>query len=95
MYCYKALIGTGIINSALETNMREATEFFSMYIGFSGVASVIVLIALIVGLYKYNPLKKNHFKTKDKIRYSMYFDGFKRVLYYKNVYCIYRFYLGR
>lgn len=34
MYCYKALIGTGIINSALETNMREATEFFSMYIGF-------------------------------------------------------------
>ena len=66
MYCYKALIGTGIINSALETNMREATEFFSMYIGFSGVASVIVLIALIVGLYKYNPLKKITLKQKTK-----------------------------
>ena len=66
MYCYKALIGTGIINSALETNMREATEFFSMYIGFSGVVSVIVLIALIVGLYKYNPLKKITLKQKTK-----------------------------
>lgn len=63
MYCYKALIGTGIINSALETNMREATEFFSMYIGFSGVVSVIVLI---VGLYKYNPLKKITLKQKTK-----------------------------
>ena len=59
MYCYKALIGTGIINSALETNMREATEF-------SGVVSVIVLIALIVGLYKYNPLKKITLKQKTK-----------------------------
>ena len=66
MYCYKALIGTGIINSALETNMREATEFFSMYIGFSGVVSVIVLIVLIVGLYKYNPLKKITLKQKTK-----------------------------
>ena len=27
MYCYKALIRTGIINSALETNMRKLQNF--------------------------------------------------------------------
>ena len=58
MYRYKALIGTGIINSALETNMREATEFLSMYVGISGGISILLGLIAIILLYKYNPLKK-------------------------------------
>ena len=60
MYRYKALIGTGIINSALETNMREATEFLTMYVGLSGFLSVLALVIVGVILYKLNPLKKIH-----------------------------------
>lgn len=58
MYVYKALIGTGIINSALETNVREAGEFFSMYVGVSGVIAIIAAIAAIAALYRYNPLRR-------------------------------------
>lgn len=60
MYRYKALIGTGIINSALETNMREATEFLTMYVGLSGFLSIVALIVIGVILYRVNPLKKIH-----------------------------------
>ena len=58
MYVYKALIGTGIINSALETNVREATEFFNMYVGFSGVLTIIAVVIAVIALYKYNVLRK-------------------------------------
>lgn len=68
MYRYKALIGTGIINSALETNMREATEFLTMYVGFSGFISIVATIIIGIILYKLNPLKKiqvtSHTKRK-------------------------------
>lgn len=69
MYCYKALIGTGIINSALETNMREATEFLSMYVGFSGLFTIVAIIVAGVLLYKYNPFKKINisYNTKTKL----------------------------
>ena len=58
MYVYKALIGTGIINSALETNVREATEFFNMYVGFSGILTIIAVVIAVIVLYKYNVLRK-------------------------------------
>ena len=58
MYVYKALIGTGIINSALETNVREATEFFNMYVGFSGILTIIAVVIAMIALYKYNVLRK-------------------------------------
>ncbi len=58
MYVYKALIGTGIINSALETNVREAKEFLNMYVGFSGGIYIVAIIIIGGILYKYNPFKK-------------------------------------
>lgn len=66
MYRYKALIGTGIINSALETNMREATEFLTMYVGFSGFISIVATIIIGIILYKLNPLKKIHVTSHTK-----------------------------
>lgn len=66
MYRYKALIGTGIINSALETNMREATEFLTMYVGLSGFLSVAAAVAVGIALYKLNPLKKIHVTSRTK-----------------------------
>lgn len=66
MYRYKALIGTGIINSALETNMREATEFLTMYVGLSGFLSIAAAVVVGVVLYRINPLKKIHVTSRTK-----------------------------
>ncbi len=72
MYVYKALIGTGIINSALETNAREASEFFNMYVGVSGSIAILALIIIGIILYKYNPLKKIRINTrKQRIAVSL------------------------
>lgn len=43
MYSYGALIGVGIVNSILETNMKEAEEFFAMYVGWREIAGAFLL----------------------------------------------------
>jgi len=49
LYNYKALVGAGVINSILETNIKEAWEFIKMYVGFKETLTVNVF--LIIGIY--------------------------------------------
>lgn len=52
MYNYKALIGTGIINSLLESNMRESLEFLKMYLGAKEIAMAIIMLGIVFFLKK-------------------------------------------
>lgn len=54
MYKYKALIGAGIVNSLLETNLHEAVEFMNMYIGFKDYMCLLVVFILVIGVKKYH-----------------------------------------
>ncbi len=58
MYNYKALIGIGIVNSMLETNLKEAGEFISMYVGPQECILLVVIIAAAVLLVKYRILSR-------------------------------------
>ena len=65
MYNYKALIGVGIINSLLETNLKEAGEFISMYVGVQECLLVAAVLAALVLLVKYRvfsrlPLRRRY-----------------------------------
>jgi len=53
VYNYKTSIGAGIINVILETNQREAIEFFNMYIDSTkDILSVVFLIIILGYLLK-------------------------------------------
>ena len=50
MYNYKALIGAGIINSLLETNMKETIEFLKMYLGLKELCAICgAVVILFIG----------------------------------------------
>lgn len=66
MYMYKALIGTGIINSALETNVRETEEFLKTYVGWSGLFTIVLILIIAIALYKFNPLHKIKFSISNR-----------------------------
>ena len=46
LYTYDALIGIGIINAILQTNLKEAKEFIYMYVGVREVLCVVVTCVL-------------------------------------------------
>lgn len=52
MYNYNILIGTGIVNSIFETNLREATEFLRMYVGPAEIAMVLAAIGVVCFICK-------------------------------------------
>jgi len=52
MYNYKILIGVGIVNSILETNPKEALEFFEMYLGLKEVLGLLGMLAIFYYLYR-------------------------------------------
>lgn len=58
IYNYKALIGAGIINALLETNFQEAVEFGKMYIGLSGIASILAAVIVAILLWRYCSLSR-------------------------------------
>lgn len=68
MYNYKALIGVGIINSMLETNLKEAGEFISMYVGPQECALLLLLAAAVALLVKYRVLSRipfhGHYRSR-------------------------------
>lgn len=53
MYNYKALIGTGVVNSLLESNLKEMNEFIKMYVGLPefGLIIGIALLVYLCGRY--------------------------------------------
>lgn len=52
MYNYNILIGTGIVNSIFETNLREATEFLRMYVGPAEIAGVLAAAGAVYYIVK-------------------------------------------
>lgn len=68
MYNYKALIGTGIMNALMETNLRESVEFLKMYVGFTEISFVLLLCVAAVLLVKYRPWKR--IKVRDGAKYK-------------------------
>ena len=47
VYQYNALLGVGTINSILETNPDESSEFLKTFVGGEGVLLAIVIVALV------------------------------------------------
>ena len=66
VYNYTALIGVGVVASLLETNMKEAGEFVTMYMG----AQEWILVALLASggawLFLNKPWRKLHFDQTGK-----------------------------
>lgn len=66
VYNYTALIGVGVVASLLETNMKEAGEFITMYMG----AQEWILVALLASggawLFLNKPWRKLHFDQTGK-----------------------------
>lgn len=58
MWKYKALIGTGIINSLLETNLSEAKEFLLAVVGPYEIIISITLVILGTTIYRYGKRKQ-------------------------------------
>ncbi|WP_196593944.1 phosphoethanolamine transferase [Pectinatus sottacetonis] len=58
IYNYNAVVGPGIVTAMLETNSREANEFFKMYVGWSWII-YILLFFIIAFLLKKNIFYKN------------------------------------
>lgn len=52
MYSYGALIGAGIVNSILETNLKETKEFFEMYVGWREIVGVLLLMGAIGAVWR-------------------------------------------
>ena len=66
VYNYTALIGVGVVASLLETNMKEAGEFVTMYMG----AKEWILVALLASggawLFLNKPWRNLHFDQTGK-----------------------------
>lgn len=60
MYNYKALIGAGIVNSLLETNLHEIVEFMNMYVGFKEYIGFLIFFVLVIGIKRYQLLSFLH-----------------------------------
>lgn len=52
LYIYDALLGTGIINSIMETNVHESIEFLENYIGITEIGLIILFFGVIILGYK-------------------------------------------
>ena len=52
MYSYGALIGAGIVNSVLETNLKETKEFFEMYVGWREIAGGLLLLGAVSAVWR-------------------------------------------
>ena len=69
MYNYKALIGAGIVNSLLETNAKEATEFLAMYVGIEECMILVIMMLSIFLVIHYHLFSYIHlgYKRQRKI----------------------------
>ena len=66
VYNYTALIGVGVVASLLETNMKEAGEFVTMYMGGQEWILVVLLLSGGAWLFINKPWRKLHFDTVGK-----------------------------
>lgn len=66
VYNYTALIGVGVVASLLETNMKEAGEFVTMYMGVQEWILVVLLLSGGTWLFINKPWRKLHFDTVGK-----------------------------
>lgn len=66
VYNYTALIGVGVVASLLETNLKEAGEFITMYAGPQEIAGVIALLCILALLALNKPWRKLHFDAVGK-----------------------------
>lgn len=66
VYNYTALIGVGVVASLLETNLKEAGEFITMYAGPQEIARVIALLCILALLALNKPWRKLHFDAVGK-----------------------------
>ena len=60
MYSYGALIGAGIINSILETNVKEAGEFCSMYISWRELVGCFFIVAVLIATWRLHLWERLH-----------------------------------
>lgn len=66
VYNYTALIGVGVVASLLETNMKEAGEFVTMYMGVQEWILVVLLLSGGTWLFINKPWRKLHFDNVGK-----------------------------
>lgn len=52
MYSYQALIGAGVVNSILETNLKEAWEFTKMYVGWQEIGLLLLVAGAALAMGK-------------------------------------------
>lgn len=64
MYSYGALIGAGIVNSILETNLKEAREFFEMYVGWREILGCILLVGSIGAAWRLHLWERLHIPAR-------------------------------
>lgn len=64
MYSYGALIGAGIVNSILETNLKEAGEFFEMYVSWREIAGCLLLVGIISAVWRLHLWERLHVPTR-------------------------------
>ena len=66
VYNYTALIGVGVVASLLETNMKEAGEFVTMYMGVQEWIWVVLLLSGGIWLFLNKPWQRLHFDQAGK-----------------------------
>ena len=64
MYSYGALIGAGIVNSILETNLKEAEEFLEMYVGWREILGCILLVGSIGAAWRLHLWERLHIPVR-------------------------------
>lgn len=66
VYNYTALIGVGVVASLLETNLKEAEEFISMYVGVQEALWLVVILSALAWLLLNKPWRRLHFDVVGK-----------------------------
>ena len=66
VYNYTALIGVGVVASLLETNMKEAGEFVTMYMGMQEWIWVVLLLSGGIWLFLNKPWRRMYFDQVGK-----------------------------
>lgn len=66
VYNYTALIGVGVVASLLETNLKEAGEFVTMYMGTQEWILVVLLLSGGIWLWLNKPWRSLHFDQTGK-----------------------------